>query len=221
MFYKSIVECLAKNAEKHPEKLCLADTNKALTYRETWDAVYGLSRRLGSLGLEKEDCVVVECNQSVDFMIWELAIQLAGGIFVPLEKNAAMARVAEIIEETDAGIYISARDLPENCKSDIVHLNIQEAAEYACHAEIEAVHFPASDTVSEILFSTGTTGKSKGIVLTHGNDTALAENVCVGVEMKPDNVEMIPMPTSHSHGLRRTYANIANGSTVVQYDGYI
>ncbi len=37
--------------------------------------------------------------------------------------------------------------------------------------------------------------------------------------MKPDNVELIPMPTSHSPGLRRTYGNMVNGSSVVFVDG--
>lgn len=223
MLYPSIVECLARNAARTPDKLCMADINKEYSYIETWDAIFGLSRKLISLGLKKEDCVVVECNQSVDFLIWEQAIQLAGGIFVPLEKNAAMSRVAEIITETEARIHVSGRDLPadlaEDLAADILHIDISEAGDYACSSNIDDIDFPASETVSEILFSTGTTGKSKGIVLTHGNDTALAENVYTGVEMKPDNIEMIPMPTSHSHGLRRTYANLANGSSVVFIDG--
>lgn len=223
MLYPSIVECLARNAVRTPDKLCMADINKEYSYIETWDAIFGLSRKLISLGLKKEDCVVVECNQSVDFLIWEQAIQLAGGIFVPLEKNAAMSRVAEIITETEARIHVSGRDLPadlaEDLAADILHIDISEAGDYACPSNIDDIDFPASETVSEILFSTGTTGKSKGIVLTHGNDTALAENVYTGVEMKPDNIEMIPMPTSHSHGLRRTYANLANGSSVVFIDG--
>ncbi|MCR5034280.1 MAG: fatty acid--CoA ligase family protein, partial [Clostridia bacterium] len=84
--------------------------------------------------------------------------------------------------------------------------------------DLDLIAFPKSDDVAEILFSTGTTGKSKGIVLTHSADVALAENVCTGVKMKPDNVELIPMPTSHSHGLRRTYGNMANGSSVVFAD---
>ena len=83
----------------------------------------------------------------------------------------------------------------------------------------DEVRFPAGGDVAEILFSTGTTGKSKGIVLTHTNDTALAENVMFGVRMKTDNVEIVPMPLSHSHGLRRTYANLVNGSSVVFADG--
>ncbi|MCF0144933.1 MAG: AMP-binding protein, partial [Firmicutes bacterium] len=229
MFYPSIVENLARNAAKSPDKLCLADEKKALTYKEVWDAVCGLAMHLDSMGVRREQCVIVECNQSVDYMICEFAIQLLKAIFVPLEKNAADQRIIEIATETEAVLHIANRPLPIDASLSIPHIDISTVCDFALGQErdgiyygsiddLEVVDFPKSDDVAEILFSTGTTGKSKGIVLTHGNDVALAENVCYGVKMKPDNVEMIPMPTSHSHGLRRTYGNIANGSSVVYVD---
>ena len=64
------------------------------------------------------------------------------------------------------------------------------------------------------MFTTGTTGVSKGIELAHKNVVAVAENVIDGVEMEKDNVELIPVPLSHSHGLRRYYANMLMGSSL-------
>ncbi len=226
MFFPSIVENLAHHALANPDKLCLADERKALTYKEVWDAACGLAIKLESLGVSREKCVVVECNQSVDYMVCEFAVHLLKGIFVPLEKNAALPRILEITGETEALVHVANKEIPE---LDIPHMEIDSLCDFAFGRELNGVYyasiedldvvdFPAANDVSEILFSTGTTGKSKGIVLTHGNDVAIAENVCYGVKMKPDNVEMIPMPTSHSHGLRRTYGNIANGSSVVFVD---
>ncbi|MDD6311599.1 MAG: class I adenylate-forming enzyme family protein [Firmicutes bacterium] len=227
MFYPSIIENLARNAQNNPDKLCLADEKQALSYKEIWDAVCGLSMELDKRGVSKGSCVVVECDQSVNYMIFEFAIQLLKGIFVPLEKNAALSRVLEIAEDTKACLHVAKKPAEG---LDIPHMDINSAVDFSLGCErngvyygsiddLEVIDFPKAEDVSEILFSTGTTGKSKGIVLTHGNDVAIAENVCTGVKMKPDNIEMIPMPTSHSHGLRRTYANMANGSSVVFVDG--
>ena len=227
MFYPSIVESLARNALKNPDKLCLADEKMALSYKEVWDAIAGLALELDKRGVSREKCVVIECDQSVNYMIWEFAIQLLKGIFVPLEKNAALPRILEIAGETDAVLHVANKEVPE--LSDVPHMDIKMATAFSLGCvrdgiyrgsleDLEILDFPKSEDVAEILFSTGTTGKSKGIVLTHGNDVAIAENVCYGVKMKPDNVEMIPMPTSHSHGLRRTYANMANGSSVIFVD---
>ncbi len=220
--YPSIVENLARHAGETPERLCFADENKALTYREVWASVYGLSKELGRRGVGKKSCVIIESDQSADFMICEFAIQLAGGIFVPLERNAAIPRIVEIGTDCDAVIYIARRNVLAQADpselggiAEIPFMALEDACSFAEEVCIDEVNFPVAGDVAEILFSTGTTGKSKGIVLTHGNDVAIAENVINGVKMKPDNVEMIPMPTSHSHGLRRSYGNIANGSSVV------
>ncbi|MBQ0004287.1 MAG: acyl--CoA ligase [Clostridiales bacterium] len=209
--YPSIIENLAHHAMTNPDKLCFADERKELTYKETWEAIYGLSEELKARGIRKDDCVVIECNQSADFMIFDLAIQLAGGIFVPLEKNVALARAEEIAGDTEAALFVGKKPL-----EGYDFMEIDEACSYAASpAALEDVAFPDINDVAEILFSTGTTGKSKGIVLTHRSNISIAENVCQGVKMKADNVEMIPMPTSHSHGLRRSYANLANGSSVI------
>ena len=82
-----------------------------------------------------------------------------------------------------------------------------------------AFEFPSLSDTAEILFSTGTTGKSKGIELTHSSNTAIAENVINGVHMSDSNTEIIPMPLSHSHGIRRAYANFYKGNSVVLING--
>lgn len=214
--YHSIVGSIASHADTQPDRLVLADTSQSVTYGELWRRVYGLSRKLSELGIRRESCVVVECNQSVDYMTCEFAIQLLKGVFVPVEKNSAADRVHEIIESVEAVLYIGKKPL-----DNIPFFPIEEAGKHAFTGTIhvETIDFPASEDTSEILFSTGTTGKSKGIELSHGNDAALAENVICGVKMKKDNVELIPMPLSHSHGLRRTYGNLVNGSAAVFIEG--
>lgn len=285
--YSSIVENIAHHAANTPDALSLADGKQAFTYRKLWNHIYGLAQKLKELGVTKESCVVVECDQSARYMICEFAIQLLGGVFVPLEKNAASSRAAEIAIDTEAVLYIG-KELPEEALKETARAisflplssidthSWEEApvpmssahgctanqpgdsekqpmlSAHGCPAECLAafpqshsisnltdhatepltnhpvknsspvlceIDFPASDQIAEILFSTGTTGKSKGIVLTHGNDIALAENVMYGVQMKKGNVELIPMPLSHSHGLRRTYANLVMGNSAVFTDG--
>ena len=112
-FYPSIVENIAHHALKDPNRLCLADEKKALTYKEVWDSLCGLAMELGRRGVTRESCVVVECNQSVDYMIFDFAVQLLKGIFVPLEKNAAVSRILEISSETEAVIHVGLKHVAE------------------------------------------------------------------------------------------------------------
>ena len=204
---KSIVEAVIQGALGHPDKLCLADDNTKVTYRAYRDKIERFAACLTQKGVKKGDAVVIEACQTVDYLALELAIQLIGAVFVPMEHNSAAEKIEALAATVNAALVISNG----KCGADITAL----AEEGMACAPLTDYTLPAGDEVSEILFSTGTTGKEKGIVLTHQNDIALAENVVYGVEMEEDNVELIPSPLNHSHGLRRYYANMVKGSSVV------
>lgn len=216
---RSIVQSVYAHAKKTPEKLCMADGKKEITYEAAWKSIYGFSKKLLDCGLSKHQCVVAECTQDVDFLVTALSVHMAGGIFVPVEKNAATGQILAIIKQTDAGFYIG-REKPD---ADLFFMPSGNACSFSVidFPDPSNENFPSGEATSEILFSTGTTGKSKGIELSFSNDIALAENVMYGVEMKKENIELIPMPLSHSHGLRRCFANFLNGSSVVVCNGVI
>lgn len=213
----SIVEAVATYAKEQPDKFCLADGKNELTYREYWEHIAGYALYLKECGVKRGDRVVVRNSQNIEFVTAGLAIQLLGAIFVPIEKQVAEQRIREICTEVDARLYIAAKE-PD------MEVPFQPIKEVMLHVSLEGTdgfEFPGKMEMAEILFTTGTTGKSKGIEILHKNVVAVAENVIDGVEMKKDNVELIPVPLSHSHGLRRYYSNMRNGSGVVLLDGVI
>lgn len=209
---QSIVQAVANSAVNTPDRLAAADGRYELTYRMFWEHIYGYAKHLQDMGIKKGDHVVIRNSQNAVMLVAGLAIQLAGGVFVPLEKNVADNRINEIIETVGAKLYIAAKVTEVPCAFERITEVMKQRDE---NADYETFEFPKNEDIAEILFTTGTTGKSKGIELTHRNVVAVAENVIDGVEMKKDNVELIPVPISHSHGLRRYYANMLNGSSVV------
>ena len=212
----SIVECVAAYAQATPDALCLADPKRELTYAQVWSAVRGFAAHLVTVA-PRGSYVVMEASQRCEFVVAMLAMHLAGVIAVPLERNAADSRVTEICSESGAAAFIGAKQ--RDCVEQLPYLDLMGVCNFEPAGDELA--FPAADDVAEILFSTGTTGKSKGIVITHGNDVAIAENIHYGVEAKAGNVEMVPVPLSHSHGLRTVYSNLAFGNAVVFCDGVL
>ena len=211
--FQSIVEAVFHYADTQPEQLCLADDTEQVTYRAYADRIMHFADRFARDGVKAGDTVVVEACQTVDYLAIELALQLLGAVFVPVEHNCAENKIAAFIQRAQAGAVIVCRQADYAVPLIYTYDQMEQLRESG--GRYVPQQFPAKTQVSEILFSTGTTGKEKGIVLTHGNDIALAENVVYGVEMQKDNVEMIPSPLNHSHGLRRYYANMYNGSTVI------
>ncbi len=213
----TLVEILSRYAEEQPDTYLAADSlGVSLTYSESWSKVRKVATALNlQWHLAKKDCVMALCNQSVDYLVLYLACVLAGCVFVPVDKQATVERINMIAEETGSKLFI----IP-NKKEAYYNLLVAEYSEVLSFSgPANDFQFPDPDDIAEILYTTGTTGRSKGIAITNRANIALAENVKFGVSMRKNNVELIPLTMSHSHGLRTFYANLLNGSTVVLTNG--
>lgn len=210
----SILEIFAENVKKIPERLCVVDETGEYSYEKLWHASKRAAYRLQKAGVKKADCVLVECTQNADYLICYFACNLLGAYFVPIEHHASELNVQTIYEETEAVLLICNKEYrfqAEKCvMSQIVGTDGKELEEWT---------FPERVDTSEILYTTGTTGRSKGIEISYGNNIAIAENICYGTQMREGNIELMPLPLSHSLGLRCCYANFFKGGTVIIADG--
>lgn len=213
---ESLAEVLAHYAGCQSGTCFAADSKgNAYTYGEAWIKTQTLAGRIHSAhAVSKGDKVLVRCEQSVEYLLIYLACNLLGAVFIPVEKNASAQRLREIAADTDCKLCITPGSEPD-CPIAVTTY----AELFAGEAEPAEFTFNKSDDISEILFTTGTTGKSKGIVLTNAANLAVADNIRYGVSMKNNNVELIPLAMSHSHGLRTFYASLLNGSAVVITNG--
>lgn len=212
--YNSVVEAVFAHAEAQGEKLCLADEKCEVTYNEYKTLICRFATAFKKEGVCKNDRVVIEASQTVEFLATELALQLLGAIFVPLERNCSKEKAIRVAELAGSSLVITLREAESADGIRIITMKeFSDKAQY--EPELADYTLPSNEDISELLFSTGTTGKEKGIIITHKNDIALAENVIHGVKLQKDNVELIPSPLNHSHGLRRYYGNMVMGATVI------
>ena len=212
--YNSIVEAIFTYAEKTPNALFAADVKYSYNYSQAKNAILNAAASFTALGVKTGDHVVVECTQNTAYCIVQQAISLIGAVFVPYDRKMNNDRLMEIIHETDAICTVGTKPVTDK----LLYFPISSINPDLMPVDFN-YSFPLADQCSEILYSTGTTGKAKGIVLTHSNNIALAENIAYGVHMEIDNVEIIPVSLSHSHGLRTMYANFLNGNAVVIASG--
>ena len=209
----SIFECVFENAKKTPQKFCIADEESAYTYSEYLSLISKFSTLFFEMGIKKGDAVVAEASQTVKYLAFELGLQAIGGVFVPLERGCAQSKIESVAKTAEAKFIVT-----NNLKDG--SLSMDELFEKAkSKKEFEYTEFPGRNDICELLFSTGTTGKEKGIIVINENNLAIAENVIDGVEMKEDNIELIPAPLNHSHALRRFYGNMLRSASVVLSSG--
>lgn len=208
----TIIEYIYNYGVEQPDKLAVIDTDKELTYKEYWNKILTTMAFIMKCGGCKGDKIIIKNSQNVEFLVILHAMNLLGAVAVPVEKSVNLPRVLELIEATDTKLFLGDMEVP-----GIDCYTIEDA--YAYDESPSSYTFPQPEDESLILFTTGTTGKSKGILLQHMAELAVGRNIVQGIQMDKDNIELIPMPMNHSFGLRRYYGNIVNGSTTIIMDG--
>jgi long-chain acyl-CoA synthetase len=223
--FTSILHAIESHAKTIPDVIAIieAETDRKCTYSELWAYIKAFSKRLISAGVKSDfgdgygSRVVVRCMQTIDYLVTELSVQLSGGVFVPVEKNIAENRIIEIMKETDSEIFIAVKPL-SNYNSTFISLT--EATAGIDTTEDNGIIFPPPDSLAHILFTTGTTGNSKGVMLSQQGSTARMLSVYSAFDHDNKQIWLIPSPLSHVNGLRRAHISLFFQCTAVLLDGY-
>ena len=212
----SVIEYIKEYAVSQPDKYAVCELRKNVTYRQYWERIGKMAEVLLTKNISKGTHVVLRCTQNIDYLVIFSALQYVGAVPIPVEKTSGADRMKEIAEAVDATIVIADEEMDGICVYKSKEL-VKEAED----AALPQLDLPKESEVSMILFTTGTTGKSKGVVMTHLGDVAVSENVIQGTQMTKENVEIIPMPLNHAFGIRRYQSDMVNGGTVCLMDGMV
>lgn len=213
---RTIPESLARYARLTPSRLCVADAERVLTYAEFFDAALGFAAFLGAQGCAPGARVLVQAGQTVGFAVAAIGAQCARCVSVPVDIDAPRARVLELARLTGAAFAVTreADGLP--CPAVLPRDVLPLAARYAKSGVFTA---PDPNALSEILFTTGTTGQSKGVMHTFESEAACAENQVNSLAASARDVWAAPTPLSHAMGLRKLHAMLLAGGAAVITNG--
>lgn len=148
----------------------------ALTYNEALKRVKTLSSWLLSLGLKKGDKVIVSGKNSVAWAVTYMAVIYFGGTIVPLDSSLHDEDFIKLATFSDSVVLICDNDRLKRVSKSLDmkgYLSLERGGEYESVMDITAEERegfdPKEDDVAAILFTSGTTGIPKGVMLTHKN----------------------------------------------------
>lgn len=171
--------------------------NLTYTFLELYNSAKKTALFLNKLGLKKGDKLVILAQNSPYWVITYCACLLEGIIIVPLNIQSTKDVIEKILKETDAKLIVSnSLNLSENIQTISPQLLIDKANDLNPE-DFKEKDIYESDTV-EIMYTSGTTGDPKGVILTHEN---IAANVNAVDELFPDyknnNCFLSILPLSH------------------------
>ncbi len=225
---------LRRAALLYPEKLAVVDGERRLTYGELRERVFRLANALAALGIGKGDRVCILSPNSHFFLESFYGTSLIGAVLVPLNYrlvaadheyilNHAGVRVVlvdpdytAVVDEirdrlTTVEHWIVAADTPLARAGWTDWETLTAAASAAPPAPLD---LSENDLVS-INYTSGTTARPKGVMLTHRNCYVNAYSLIAHMRVAHEDVELWTLPMFHCNGWGGVYALTAVGGTHV------
>jgi len=215
--FETIALSIQKYAKETPDQIALIVGEEKCTYKYLAECNRKIAAYLKEKGVGENDRIVVEADHVLPYMYLEYGIQLLGATFVPIELGTPSNRVREIANELDTSLMICLEKRDDLKEAWVLGDIVSESLKLDDHPCPEA---PNPDSLSEILFTTGTTGKSKGVMVSYANQWNIALAGIETTNIKSDNVWLIPTPMNHAAGLRKVHIAMAVGSTSCLMKGF-
>lgn len=215
--FNSVALTVQQFAKDTPKKIAVVVGDEKCSYKTLAQNNRRAANYFSKKGISAGDRVIVESDHLIDYMYVWYGIQLLGATFVPVEKASPTQRIQEIKTELDAKMIITLSAREELEGAFVLGEIIPEIL--ATSDEIELKEYSEND-LAEILFTTGTTGKSKGVMVSYGNQINVAKAGAETTNIKEDNVWLVPTPMNHAAGLRKVHIALSVGSTVVLLEGF-
>ncbi len=217
---KTFVELVKEHAENSPNSVAVVCKEKETTYKELFELVCRYRTFLMQNGVGKGEIVVFRSSQSTDFAVQYLAIHSLSAVVASLEKGISDEGMLSVAGQLGAKLIITDQENgSENGFVFIPRGNVLETAEQYPVTEID--EFPDLEASADILFTTGTTGVSKGVELSHKSLIATAENATFGSGFTSDTAMIVPGPLNHAAGIRKLFVTFYNAGTIIILDGMI
>lgn len=216
---ETIVQTVLAHGRETPDKLALALKAQQMTYGQLCSHITAAADRLQKEhGIQKGDLVMISAVSKPEYVIATLAVQYLHAVSVPIDKSAKTGTLREL------GAFIRPKLALTDAKLD--DPNLQKASlRELCAAAAEGTDVlpyrqPDEDSLAELLFTTGTTGKPKGVMLTYGVVYANTWNTWKNIGIKGEDRILLPLPLNHSFGLRVLRAALYAGASVILQNGF-
>ncbi|PQM33078.1 4-coumarate--CoA ligase-like 7 [Prunus yedoensis var. nudiflora] len=234
----SMVSFLFRNSSSYSNKPALidAESSETLSFSQFKSLVIKVSHGLLHLGIKKNDVVLIFAPNSIQFPICFLGIIASGAIATTSNPLYTVSELSKQVKDSNPKLVITVPELFEKVKDfnlPAVILGSQGASHIASRSKILTFHdlvesagsasdFPMANIkqtdTAALLYSSGTTGMSKGVVLTHKNFIASSLMCTMEQEMTGEmhHVFLCVLPMFHVFGLAIiTYSQLQKGNSVV------
>jgi acyl-CoA synthetase (AMP-forming)/AMP-acid ligase II len=223
--YVSIAEIFERARELYPQRPALVIAEQTWTYSELGNLVDAAAFRLKKVVTTGDRIAIIGMNH-LSYIVAYWATQRLGCSTVEINRNEPLKTVLGFLAAAHTRFVVTDRnDLKLAIQGELPAESFEEFLERSNGGAIEAFRVETSnssqiDDEASIVYTSGTTAKAKGVVLSHGNFCFIARAVANYLELTEEDRCALTLPLCHTYGKSVLLSAFASGAAVVVLDGF-
>ncbi|HUO77208.1 MAG TPA: AMP-binding protein [Thermodesulfovibrionales bacterium] len=210
MTNNTIISLFLNAAGRYPDNTAFnyfAQSWRTITYGEFLGKTRGIASHLIQEGVRKGDRIAIILENRHEWCASYLGVLIAGGIAVPMDAQLGSNEVKNLLNDSGAALVVHSDRTETNVKSQIRGINVDSTEfQEICRTPFRG-HYPnlTEEDLASIVYTSGTTGTPKGVMLTHKNFCSDSEAlISAGIVTHEDNVLSI-LPLHHTYAFMCTF----------------
>ena len=215
-----VQDSLLATGARSPGATAVITPDVRLDYGELLERSLRLARGLQDAGVQRGDRVAIHMENGIPYAVSIFATLLAGGVFVPVNAQTKPAKLAFLLEDCEAALLLTEPRLAAATSPAVggiaslrgVVPSLDELA--ASSAEPRDPGTVPVD-LAALIYTSGTTDKPKGVMLTHRNMVFATESVACYLGLTADDRLLNVLPLAFSYGLYQLLLATRLGASLV------
>jgi O-succinylbenzoate-CoA ligase len=218
----NLTDILAQTIRKYPKKKAVVCNEKEFTYKQFYNRVAKLANALLKFGISKNDKVAVLNKNCHYFLEIYFGVMQTGAVLVPLNHHLSANELSFILKDSETKLLIADNYFSNKVKDSINKINQKFKILYteedyenllsSAESALPSVDVK-DDDAAQIYYTSGTTGRSKGVVLSHRNVYSHAFYTIEELNLKDTDVWLHAAPLFHLADAWATWAITMVGGT--------
>ncbi|MCL2322388.1 MAG: acyl--CoA ligase [Oscillospiraceae bacterium] len=212
---KNIFRFLQDSYKKYPDNKLVHYKDKTYVYSDIYYKALGFAKLLKEQGIEEKDNVILYIENSPEYIIAYFALLYLGAVIVPINISMSSENIKYVIDDAGAKCVISTAFRTNFLKKNI---NIQDYKvieidmDKIPNTDLNDVKYFDDDSVALILYTSGTTDKPKGVMLTHKNLESNTDSILDYLNLNENDSVLVTLSFGYSYGNSLLLTHINKGA---------